>query len=185
MIWPCAFLSLVFVFLCVCVAVLLLTVSHTTYLPQATRSGGSAGECEAFFLFQRVKAESLLKGTWHRSKWSARAYGNAHDAGCEDDDDDAGDDEQAGETVGGGDDGDETTASGAKKAGEMHKYEVPRLNSLPHDVSRRDRVIALTCFKVHGDHPPEVGPSKACSQSTNTQNLPGSAGEIASNNTCK
>ena len=112
-------------------------------------------------------------GLWH----------SALDADCEDDDDDASAAERAGETVGDGDD--ETTAGGAKKAGEMHKYEVPRLDSLPDNVSRRDRVSALTCFKVHGDHPPEVRPSMACSQSTNTQNLPGSAGAMASNNTCK
>ena len=161
-------------------------------LAQATRSGGSVGDCDAFFLFQRVKAESLLKGTWHKSKWSARAYGTAQDADSEDDDSDAGDAEQAGKAAGDAEqagkavrDGGETTAGGAKKEGEMHKYTVPRLKSLPADVSRRDRVIALTCFKLHVDHPSEVAPSKACSQSTNTQNVPGSCGEMASNNTCK
>ena len=77
----------------------------------------------------------------------------AQDAASEDDDSDAGDAEQAGKTAG---DAGETTASGAKKEGEMHKYAVPRLNSLPHDVSRRDRVIGHRTHMLQIAHRPSV-----------------------------
>lgn len=80
--------------------------------------------------------------------------------------------------------------------GKKHAYDVPVLKELPSGVTSKQRVIALTCFKLHSAHAPEValaarggrtpsaGPSAApASESTNTENIESSAKELASNRT--
>ena len=77
--------------------------------------------------------------------------------------------------------------------GEKHGgYDVPVLKELPAGIASNQRVIALTCFKLHSAHAPEVAlaarggrrPSTAAaSESTNTENIASSAKELASNRT--
>ena len=136
------------------------------------------GSCDAFFLMQRVKAGSLVTGTWHKSKWSALAYGqesprarDALEAGGEAED-------EAGGDAGSGD-------AASEPSGTKPSYSVPKLDKLPTGVGTCDRVVALTAFKLHGPHPSTVPSSECRSKSTNTANVPGSAGTLAQNNTCK
>ena len=84
----------------------MLRYEFRTPVPQAERSGLMEGGCGAFFLMQRVRAGSLLTGSWHKSKWSALAYGN--DSSLQ-----SGEDEEAGEEQAGG----EEEADGAKTEG--------------------------------------------------------------------
>ena len=139
---------------------------------QETRGNAIEGTCGAFFIFQRVKAESLLTGSWHKSQWTREAYASGAD----------GDGEAAegkdGEGGGGGDEDDGSDNGDNSK----HSYKVPTLQTLPDGLAPKDRVIALTAFRVHTPHPAEI----AQSQSTNTLNVPASASRMAaSNNTCK
>ena len=150
-------------------------------------SASAYGKCDAFFLFQKVRAQSLVDGTWHRSQYSRLAYGSGCQ-GCGSEDDDDGASEAGG--------GDVTKPAAPKEKSSTppkrrsnsianHKYPVPQLKQLPPGCARNDRVIALTCFKAHIDHPSEVFSSEIGSTSTNTQNVPGSAGALGQNNTCR
>ena len=153
--------------------------------------------CEAFFCFQRVKGASLLKGSWYRTKWSKLAYEKVEDDvegdGDEGDGDEGDGDEGDGDEVDGDEvDGDEVDGDkvDAKPRRKKPAYAVPVLEQLPSSVARTDSVIALTCFKLHSAHAPEVALAArggrvgtAPSESTNTENVETSAKELASNST--
>lgn len=100
------------------------------------------------------------------------AYGKAEDV---DDATDCGEEDEA---------DDATVVGGQKKARRKANYAVPTLPALPEGVGPRDLVVALTCFQLHSEHPSEVA-TRTQSQSTTTQNVPGSAGQVSSNNTCR
>ena len=156
----------------------------------ASSSSSGHGTCDAFFCFQRVRAQLLLTGTWHRSQYSRMAYGGGGGDGGGDGGDDDGTDgasEAASDTTEPARPKEKSSSPGKRRSNSIqnHQYPVPKLKELPRGYAKSDRVIALTCFKAHVDHPSQVNPSDVGSSSTNTQNVPGSAGGLGQNNTCR
>ena len=144
----------------------------------ASSSASGHGTCDAFFCFQRVRAQSLVDGTWHRSQYSRRAYGGGGDDG---------ESEAESEATQAAVPKDENSNPPKRQSNSLanHTYTVPQLKKLPMGCASTERVIALTCFKTHTDHPSEVSPSEIGSTSTNTQNVASSAGGLGQNNTCR